>query len=48
MPMSEEQLKPFLEKANDEISLQEKIKGEGADLVALTKRKQILVSLLKI
>lgn len=48
MPMSEEQLKPFLEKANNDISLQEKIKGEGTDLVALTKRKQTLVSLLKI
>ena len=35
--MSEEQLKAFLEKVKADTSLQEKLKGEGADVVAIAK-----------
>ena len=35
--MSEEQLKAFLEKVKADTSLQEKLKAEGADVVAIAK-----------
>ncbi|QNJ20683.1 lantipeptide precursor/ Nif11-like leader peptide domain protein [Synechococcus sp. A18-25c] len=35
--MSEEQLKAFLEKVKVDTSLQEKLKAEGADVVAIAK-----------
>ena len=35
--MSEEQLKAFLEKVKADTSLQEKVKAEGADVVAIAK-----------
>ena len=35
--MSEEQLKAFLEKVQVDTSLQEKLKAEGADVVAIAK-----------
>ena len=35
--MSEEQLKAFLEKVKGDTSLQEKLKAEGADVVAIAK-----------
>ena len=35
--MSEEQLKSFLEKVKTDTSLQEKLKAEGADVVAIAK-----------
>jgi len=35
--MSEEQLKAFLEKVKSDTSLQEKLKAEGADVVAIAK-----------
>ena len=35
--MSEEQLKAFLEKVKDDTSLQEKLKAEGADPIAIAK-----------
>ena len=37
MPMSEEQFKAFLEKVQVDTSLQEKLKAEGADVVAIAK-----------
>ena len=36
-PMSEEQLKAFLEKVKADPSLQEQLKAEGADVVAIAK-----------
>jgi predicted ribosomally synthesized peptide with nif11-like leader len=35
--MSEEQLKAFIEKVKADTSLQEKLKAEGADVVAIAK-----------
>ena len=36
-PMSEEQLKAFLEKVQGDTSLQEQLKAEGADVIAIAK-----------
>ena len=42
--MSEEQLKAFLEKVKGDTSLQEKLKAEGADVVAIAKEAGFMIS----
>ena len=42
--MSEEQLKAFLEKVKGDTSLQEKLKAEGADPVAIAKEAGFIIS----
>ncbi len=42
--MSEEQLKAFLEKVKADTSLQEKLKAEGADPVAIAKEAGFMIS----
>ncbi len=42
--MSEEQLKAFLEKVKADTSLQEKLKAEGADPVAIAKEAGFIIS----
>ncbi|WP_114991200.1 Nif11-like leader peptide family natural product precursor [Synechococcus sp. UW179A] len=42
--MSEEQLKAFLEKVKADTSLKEKLKAEGADLVAIAKDAGFMIS----
>ena len=42
--MSEEQLKAFLEKVKGDTSLQEKLKAEGADPVAIAKEAGFMIS----
>ena len=42
--MSEEQLKAFLEKVQGDTSLQEKLKAEGADPVAIAKEAGFIIS----
>ena len=41
--MSEEQLKAFLEKVKGDTSLQEKLKAEGADPIAIAKAAGFLI-----
>ena len=43
-PMSEEQLKAFLEKVQADTSLQEQLKAEGADPVAIAKEEGFSIS----
>ena len=42
--MSEEQLNAFLEKVKGDTSLQEKLKAEGADVVAIAKAAGIPIT----
>ena len=42
--MSEEQLKAFLEKVKGDTTLQEKLKAEGADPVAIAKEAGFIIS----
>ena len=42
--MSEEQLKAFIEKVNNDTSLQEKLKAEGADSVAIANEAGFVIS----